>query len=659
MTSIGPGRHPQFDITVYSVEHQRVLRRLEQLFHLTRHGSKSVSTSSTYQYALVLPTSFVRSLLHTDREILVVFSPYKDFQARTIDAFDQIIADLDEYRVEKVVRILISDDASVSEKLRGLFQGRPDAPVIIPFYYAEIGLRATDEFIFQRFREFTFSRDLFSMSSPLRSDLYFFGRSQLINEICSKLAAGENFGLFGLRRSGKTSIVHGVQRALSSRNGAGIFIDCSSPAVHQRRWNELLHYIVRVFRDTYSIEANFQKESSYTEIDAPDIFVREMRTVKGRLRKDFIAVLFDEIERISFGTASSPHWNEDRDFLHFWQAIRAGFQQTNSPYSFLIVGTNPSAIEKTKIYESDNPLFGNVEKRFMPMFESTQVSEMVSSLGAIMGLEFDEASMARLFDDFGGHPFLTRYACSYIAKDMPKRPLKVDRTVYSAGVQNFRVEAGEYVKSVVDMLKSAYPDEYEMMKYLAVKRYDDFVDLASNYPSMVEHLKGYGIVREGQKSHYFSIGVVEGYFESEARPVTTLDAAGRQAEISEKRNRLERQLRILIRQVFSVSFTPKKRVDELLRYVPSERHEGLRQAGEARLFSEGDSPLYLKDVGAVISGHWGIFQNIIDMPKSEFHYHMDVVNKLRKDAHGNDISDHELEKVRISFRELERTSSGL
>lgn len=235
MQDIGPGRHPNFDITTFSVDHQRALRRLEKLFHLTRHGHKQISSTSTYQYALAIPTSFVKSLLHTDREILCVFSAYKDFQARTIDAFDQILSDLDEYRVEKVVRIVISDDPDVADKLRTIFHGRHDAPVIIPFYFNEIGLRATDDFIFQRFREFTFSRDLFSMSSPLRSDLYFYGRSHLINELCSKLSSGENFGLFGLRRSGKTSIVHGVQRAIPSRNGGAIVIDCSSPSVHQRR----------------------------------------------------------------------------------------------------------------------------------------------------------------------------------------------------------------------------------------------------------------------------------------------------------------------------------------------------------------------------------------------------------------------------------------
>jgi ABC-type multidrug transport system fused ATPase/permease subunit len=250
MSEIQPGIHPHFEISNFEVPQQRALRRLSQVTHLTRDGKVSLGGGTTYHYALIRPVGQMRGLLHTDREVMVVFSDFPEFQSRTLDTFDRILNEIpDEFRIEKVARLLVSADPNVSNKVKKLFESKPDAPVVVPFYIDELSLSTPDHAIASRIREFTFSRDLFSMSSPLRGDLYFYGRSNLINEISSKLASGENFGLFGLRRSGKTSIVHGINRAVPVRSGASVIIDCQSPTIHQRRWFELLEHIVKATKE--------------------------------------------------------------------------------------------------------------------------------------------------------------------------------------------------------------------------------------------------------------------------------------------------------------------------------------------------------------------------------------------------------------------------
>ena len=214
MNDLEPGMHPRFDIERFDVASQRVLRRMAQLFHLTRDGSVSMGAGqSKYRYALLKPTKAMRGMLHTDREVIAVFSDYADFQPRTIDAFEHVIGSIEsEYRLEKVVRILISGDPSVSLKINNLLKDTPDTPIIVPFHHREFRLATPDEEIFSRIRQFTFSRDLFSMSSPLKSDLYFFGRSNLINEIVSKLASGRTLGFL---------VCAGVERHHLSRASAG------------------------------------------------------------------------------------------------------------------------------------------------------------------------------------------------------------------------------------------------------------------------------------------------------------------------------------------------------------------------------------------------------------------------------------------------------
>ncbi len=606
-----------------------------------------------YRYALVRPANQMRGLLHSEREVMVVFSDYAEFQSRTLDAFDRILAESDdEFRIEKVARILVSEDPNVARKIKKLFESRPDAPVIIPFHISELSLASKSTDIAARIREFTYSRDLFSMSSPLRGDLYFYGRSSLINEICSKLASGENFGLFGLRRSGKTSLVNGVNRALQTRGGAGVVIDCQSPAVHQRRWFELLEHIAQSAKSALKSTAKLSKSEKYSEKDASETFLRDMKSIRKNTRVEFIAFLFDEIERISFGTASSEHWNTNRDFLHFWQAIRYGFQSPESPFSFLIVGTNPSSVERIKIFESDNPLFGNVEKRFIPMFTPDQVSEMVGDLGAIMGVQFDNECKSKLHTDFGGHPFLTRYACSHISQSAKERPLEVDRTVYAEGIDKFSTESHTYVESIVGLLRDEYPDEYEMLSYLGVGDHESFCAFADSDPNLYEHLIGYGIVCKGQKSYYFRIGSVENYFEKKSKPTKLLNQQGRLAEISSKRNALEKSLRSLLKNVISVQVAKKQRRDRIVSKVSPDRRESLQNFNFDDLCSEGQSPLYFDELKTVILGNWSYFENIIDLSKSDFEYHMTAVNKSRSDAHAKHVSDENFDKWRVSISEL-------
>ena len=640
-------------MTRFNVAQQRVLRRLSQTMHLTRDGEVELGNSTKYAYALARPTGQMRGLLHTDREVMLLFSEYPEFQSRTLDAFDRILSYIpDEFRVEKVARILFSDDHAVAPKVKKLFESKPDAPVVVPFYSNEITLSTPDQSIASRIREFTFSRDLFSMSSPLRGDLYFYGRAGLINEICSKLMSGENFGLFGLRRSGKTSIVNGISRAIKIRSGASIIIDCQSPAVHQRRWNELLEHIAKSVKEATGSTVQLTKTHKYSEKDAADSFLRDMRAIKKNSRVEFLALLFDEVERISFGTASSSHWNEDRDFLHFWQAIRSGFQSASSPFSFLIVGTNPSAVEKVKIFESDNPLYGNVEKRFIPMFTSPQVNEMVDDLGAIMGVHIDDECKSRLHTDFGGHPFLTRYACSYISQAVQERPVEVDRTVYALGVNKFKTEANSYVDSIVGLLREEYPEEYEMLRYLGQHDTEGFSVFAESDPSLSEHLIGYGIVARGARSYFFRIGVVERYFETTAKPFYLLDQDSRLAEISTRRNALERDLRELVSQVLRVSFSPRERLEQLLSKLTAARRSAFAGRSFNDLLSSGESPLYFDELKNIILGHWEKFQNFLEMEKAEFEYHMNTINRARADAHAKDIDDQQFEKWRVSVGEI-------
>lgn len=655
MDDVMPGRHPNFDITRFAPDEQRVLRRMEQMFHLTRGGALTLGKQkSQYNYALIKPTGRMRGIMHTDREIMVVFSPYSEFQARSIDAFDAIVDEtIEEYRIEKVVRILISEDRTVAAKAKAMFKSLPDAPIVVPFHLNEFNLSTPESAIISRIREFTFSRDLFSMSSPLKSDLYFYGRSDIINEISSKLSSGENFGLFGLRRSGKTSLIAGVSRALLQRGGASISIDCQSPSIHQLRWNELLRQISLDLKSKFSVAWKVGDAEAYDEKLAAGKFLEDIRAINKQARRPFTAILFDEIERIAPGTASSSHWNDQKDFLLFWQSMRAAFQSASSPIVYLIVGTNPKCIEAVSHSGSDNPLYGNVEKRFISMFSANQVSEMVHELGSIMGVEFDDECKIKLYQDFGGHPFLTRYACSFIAKSAKDRPVTVDRTIYARGVEEYMNESDGYVDSVVGLLQAQYPDEYLMLDYFGHRDLNGFYSLADSDPKLLEHLYGYGILKKGIDGSYFNIGIVERYFEKKERPIELVSLEDRFAEVSNRRNLLEKAVRRHVKMVISVNYPKSKRREKIVSKLVEGRRNAVAGFEFDALLADGASPLYLKELISIILGYWSEFENSIELPKVDFEYHMNCVNSLRNDAHAKDFSNDDFAKIRVSLSDLE------
>ena len=75
------------------------------------------------------------------------------------------------------------------------------------------------------------------------------------------------------------------------------------------------------------------------------------------------------------------------------------------------------------------------------------------------------------------------------------------------------------------------------------------------------------------------------------KPVLLLDQGGRLAEISARRNSLERDLRALISQVFRMSFSQKDRLENVVSKVSPYRRPALSAYSFADILAVGESPL--------------------------------------------------------------------
>ena len=142
------------------------------------------------------------------------------------------------HRVEKAVFLLIhsgDDDEAVAI-------ARSDREKVIVAISSK-DLLAPDRgdlFVRSKLSAVLGSIDLFGMSSPV-PDRYFFGRSQLVQQLSRRLhVQRQNAGLFGLPKTGKTSVLFAIRRTLEPEAALVDYFDCQSPGIHGARWWQVL-----------------------------------------------------------------------------------------------------------------------------------------------------------------------------------------------------------------------------------------------------------------------------------------------------------------------------------------------------------------------------------------------------------------------------------
>jgi predicted AAA+ superfamily ATPase len=172
----------------------------------------------------------------------------------------------------------------------------------------------------------------------LKKDTYFFGRTNLINEILNRYHSGEHTSLFGLRKSGKTSIVYAIQRRLESDNGCVVSLDCESPSVHRLQWNELLERLVKLYHQAKRSKLKIDTEGRYNPKTAADSFEEDILKIYRSKKQAITLFIFDEIERVSPKTGSSVHWRDGEDFIYFWQTMRGFYQKYPNVLCYMLVG---------------------------------------------------------------------------------------------------------------------------------------------------------------------------------------------------------------------------------------------------------------------------------------------------------------------------------
>jgi len=443
-----------------------------------------------------------------------------------------------------------------------------------------------------------------------------------------------------------------MQRILSKEGKELLLIDCNQ--LEHLKWERALHYIVC---ESYKqLKINYPYKENYIEfIENPAIrFEEDMQELTNLSNNKLILIMFDEIERISFEIADKEHWRKDGDFIYFWRIIKTYFQKNSNTFSFIIAGTNPKAIESPIVgqSESDNPLFEQLEIKYLDPFTKDDTENMINRLGVYMQLSFDEEVCMQMTRDFGGQPFVIRKFCSYVNSYLKeknyKKPRKIEHALYNSIKNDFN-KAGKlnsYFDMIINVLKKNYQKEYDILVNIALENYYEIESL-KNKDTYISHLIGYGLIErkeemlfdfkyETLKNHLISENKFKKEDKTDEEKLNEINKRVRNAEFKLQeivKNRLMKELgrdkakKCILDTLKTSNHYKKMDYYGFKEYFNNYTFEEIFEKSDVETLLSTLIYLIIKPI------NWPMFKDYFE-PKNEFEMHMNTIKAMRnREAH--------------------------
>lgn len=638
-------------------EQTELAESLDEAFNVTfgnQHGGMFVW--------LLEPKPQIIERFGLQKEIIAFYSPHNKTDARTLTNIENFSSSPDfRHRVDKVVAFVIheGDAESTTELLNQTVDW-----IIITIHADELRNKQRGTFFLRsRLAERIGSFDLYGISSPIKHDKYFYGRDKLVQEIIQRVTSrGENSGIFGLRKTGKTSVLFALQRRLHDKNVLVEYMDCQSPGLYGSRWWQLLREIAS--RLCSSMDSKFgikvKDDGVYDSENASNSFNHIIKRILGYQQIQRVCLLFDEIEFITPGVSNNlgQHW--DDDFVPFWQTIRSVSQEISSKLVFVTAGVNPSSVEQSHFLKVQNPIFQLAIPYYLEPLSKDVIREMVRTIGKYSGFTYDEDCYEFLKSAYGGHPYLVRLACSEVIRS--KDVVPTDRTIrltvddFEKAQNSIRQRLSRPIKDILLSLVWWYPDEYELLLILADGDTNFVLSYLKESPEKTVQFVKYGLVHDDNgkfaikdlliflKDFGTSYKNEISPFKRGDLPLELLPEEPNLADLSllfEKRTEIEVALRkyIIMLLGFKYAFDDKLISDRICK--------SLKQRPQAKELSDlfiGRRPqdaineIFLSDLKSIFKSNWEDVGAIFDKKVERFEMNMDTINIARRyEAHAKPV----------------------
>ena len=282
----------------------------------------------------------------------------------------------------------------------------------------------------------------------IRDPADFFGRVNELRTIVDLVAEGHSVGIFGLRKSGKTSLMFQVRNSVQSKGIQSIFVELNgmqdadhfretlverTAAVVQELGGRVppnsdmlnrdfkLRRIERSYRDEQSYRDFIKHEEAYSRNLTRRRWLYEMDWLLDEIDRELI-IMLDETdlatERALDSQLDDPTTRREMNFV--LQQVRGLIQvrteRDKKNLCLVLAGVSAAVVSKAICFGRENQLFSFASPRMLAPMSHDEMTQMVEVLGRRSGLRFDDPTLFdSLYHEYGGHPHLTRQACGRVA----------------------------------------------------------------------------------------------------------------------------------------------------------------------------------------------------------------------------------------------------
>lgn len=306
---------------------------------------------------------------------------------------------------------------------------------VVPIALAEVEsviTRADDceEVLSEHVNHYTGTIDFFKDKKPIRDPLLFFGHGELLTELAADLKNNQSVGLFGLRKSGKTSVIH--QLSLLCQDSAVIYIDLSTYSdigYGRELLDDILQNVYALVKNRNPLleKPPLLAEGDCTVKEASREFYQHFK----KLSKDLEGVGYelpvlcclDNLDRI-FPRSNEKFEEKAEEFNLVFSSLRA-LSQKEQLLSLVVTAVQPQCnrIKQWDFSEtSKNPLHRFFKESFLQPFSLEDTSSLLNGLGSLMQWEFDHQTVQAIHRLSGGHPFLVRKIAGFLIRKAIAQP---------------------------------------------------------------------------------------------------------------------------------------------------------------------------------------------------------------------------------------------
>lgn len=521
-------------------EEDSIINKFSELLYVSKIGHFNMDRGDSYPYILLGTTEILKRYVRGQREFLLVFLHFgsKEWQDRTLKAEREI------RRIKEVIDrnplpnfyILVSNADGFKERIDSCIKGKPVAAVI-PFSFQEIlDCDTTSQFknlLLNRFSEYHFENNMLGESNAIEEDNLLFGeRGKIADAIVERCRRGGNSGIFGLRRSGKTSVLNASLRRLDKENIKYIKIESRSDLQNSKSWQLALYFISRKVKECIS-ETEQRQEETHSDYIKRLKLNREFADFSDNASQSFVedvnlycnnnssfVIAIDEIELITYNSTSSNTWKSVEAYCGFWGALR------DCGCSLIICGVNSAINEISTIKFNgdigDNPMYERIincsesYKTYLPAFTDEQTKRMINTLGSYSDIGFTNVYPI-INKAFGGQPYAIRQFCAYVFDNVKSNRNHIDiYEVSQATVDNLLIKFNisnhgrSLYETILQHVRTYYKNEYMKLEELAhtSKQFNvvENIDI-----QIIDHLEKYGLIEydSGTKFVTFKINSIK------------------------------------------------------------------------------------------------------------------------------------------------------